>query len=182
MYTKLMAIAMVTVLAVGTFIATSGEEGMAGTNGNVTYTVTFDGNGGQPNLASKTVVYGQPYGKLPSGVWAHHEFYYWNTECHGYGETITSDTVYDTKGDITLYAIWLYDFRISYDLMNPLAQNDPNNPTYYNKLQSLTFRDATMPGGTFDGWYMNGNYDPPRIEHLDAGEIYGDFTLYAKWK
>ena len=41
------------------------------------YTVTFNPGDGTVDVPSKSVTYGQPYGELPTPVWAEHEFQGW---------------------------------------------------------------------------------------------------------
>ena len=84
-------------------------------NGNMTLharwtklpiTVTFNTNGGV-NLAENTmtVVYGQPYGKLPVPERSGYAFLGWFTQQEG-GTQVTADTEVSTAENHTLYAHW----------------------------------------------------------------------------
>ena len=69
------------------------------------YTVTFDPNGGEVSLASKTVTNGGTYGELPTPTRSGYRFEGWFTSA-GSGTQITSGTTVDLTADQTLYAHW----------------------------------------------------------------------------
>lgn len=72
-----------------------------------TYTVTFNANGGTVSPTSKTVVYGAPYGDLPTPVRAGYTFTGWyNSSREGAGDLITSATIVNRTTNQTLYAHW----------------------------------------------------------------------------
>lgn len=77
-----------------------------------TYTVTFDGNGGddEVTLSSSeiTVKEDGKYGKMPSAKRKKYTFKGWFTEAEG-GKQVTSDTKFTANADQTLYAQWEYD-------------------------------------------------------------------------
>ena len=65
-------------------------------------------------------------------------------------------------GDITLYAKWLENYTIIYELDG--GTNAPENPASYNvETETITLKDPAKAGYTFEGWYSN-------------------ITLYAKWE
>lgn len=82
------------------------------TTGNVTaataipaYTVTFNANGGVTSTTSKTVIYGNTYGTLPTPTKSGTSFLGWFTAPTG-GTKITAGTVVTTATNHTLYARW----------------------------------------------------------------------------
>jgi len=71
------------------------------------YTVSFDSQGGsEPNPRSKSVVYGQSYGTLPSITRDGYRFAGWWTEPGGKGKDVQSSTIASMTGYQTLYAKW----------------------------------------------------------------------------
>ena len=70
-----------------------------------TFVITFNGNGGVPTLASKTIYSGNPIGELPTATRDYFKFTGWYTEAAaGAGERVTAD--YTFSADTTLYAHW----------------------------------------------------------------------------
>lgn len=67
------------------------------------YTITFDGNGGTPDVKTKRVVYGKIYGVLPEAVMENDTFAGWFTAD---GTEIKSDDIVKIESDITVYAKW----------------------------------------------------------------------------
>lgn len=67
------------------------------------YTVTFDGNGGTPDVKTKRVVYGKTYGVLPEAVMENDKFVGWFTAD---GTEIKSGDIVKLENDITVYAKW----------------------------------------------------------------------------
>ena len=71
-----------------------------------TYIITFDAQGGTVSPASQTVTYGTAVGTLPTPTLNNNTFGGWFTGTNGSGTQYTATTVYNTVGDITLYAKW----------------------------------------------------------------------------
>ena len=69
------------------------------------YIVTYDGNGGTPSVASKTVTYDSTYGTLATATRTGYTFAGWYTETSG-GTQITKDTKVNITSAQTLYAHW----------------------------------------------------------------------------
>lgn len=70
-----------------------------------TRTVTFDPNGGTVTTTSKTVVYNEAYGSLPTPTRTGYTFKGWYTAKTG-GTKVTADTIVSSDVDHTLYAQW----------------------------------------------------------------------------
>lgn len=96
-----------------------GEENLAFTEGMLreitdqefenyikgTFVITFNGNGGVPTVASKTIYSGSPIVELPTATRDYHRLTGWYTEAaEGEGEKVTSDYIFNA--DTTLYAHW----------------------------------------------------------------------------
>ena len=86
--------------------------------GTETYTVTFNGNGGTPSVASKQVSYNSTYGTLPTATKTGYSLSGWFTSSTG-GTQITADTIVTSTSNHTLYAQWTAGtFTISYQPNN----------------------------------------------------------------
>ena len=70
------------------------------------YTVSFDANGGTTPTASKTVVYGQTYGDLPTPTRTGYAFLGWFTDPSA-GNQVSSATTVSLEANQILYAHWL---------------------------------------------------------------------------
>ena len=70
------------------------------------YTITFDGNGGTAFPKTKKVTYRSFVGTLPGGTRPEYELAGWYTARVG-GTKITESSVYNKKGNMTLYAHWI---------------------------------------------------------------------------
>lgn len=72
----------------------------------VTYSVTFDANGGSVPYKDTLVVAGKPYGYLPTPMYDGKMFVGWYTSTTG-GEKISGHTIFNGSSDIVLYARWV---------------------------------------------------------------------------
>ncbi len=82
------------------------------------YTVSFNGNGGTPGTASKTVYYDGTYGSLATATRTGYTFAGWYTAG---GSKVESTTNVTTGSDHTLYAHWIanyYTYSIEYKSIN----------------------------------------------------------------
>lgn len=71
----------------------------------VTYTVTFDANGGSGTMASQTIT---GVGNLKANEFRHSKYSFesWNTKADGTGEVYADGGIVNFKGDTILYAQW----------------------------------------------------------------------------
>ncbi len=69
------------------------------------FTVSFDANGGKTSTTSKEVIYGEPYGTLPTADRTGYTFSGWYTAKTG-GSKVTKDTIMTAAANHTLYAQW----------------------------------------------------------------------------
>ena len=138
------------------------------------YTLTFDGNGGKPSEASRTVAYGGQYGSLPTATRTGYAFQGWYTA--GDGGTKVSPSTTMGAADTTLYARWsVNSYTVSFD--SDGGSNVPAQKVRYGSKASRP-ADPTRAGHTFQGWYTS----------RDGGSKYdfgtavtGDVTLHAHW-
>ena len=138
------------------------------------YTLTFDGNGGKPSEASRTVAYGGQYGSLPTATRTGYAFQGWYTARDGGTKVSPSATM--GAADTTLYARWsVNSYTVSFD--SDGGSNVPAQKVRYGSKASRP-ADPTRAGHTFQGWYTS----------RDGGSKYdfgtavtGDVTLHAHW-
>ncbi len=95
------------------------------------YTVKFNANGGKVTPSSKTVVYGEIYGTLPTPTRTEYAFDGWYTAKSG-GEKITKDSIVDITAEQTLYAHW------TWKIVPPTVTT--------NKASSIKKNTATLTG------------------------------------
>ncbi|MDR3219448.1 MAG: InlB B-repeat-containing protein [Dysgonamonadaceae bacterium] len=135
-------------------------------------TLYFNANGGTVELASKSVIYGEAVGTLPTPGLTHYTFNGWNTVQAGTGDTYTATTVYLADGNTTLYAQWTENlYTVTFEgegvTIDPLTISEGE----------LIVRpdDPVRTGYIFDGWYYYNelwNFNYP---------VYSNMTLVAHW-
>jgi uncharacterized repeat protein (TIGR02543 family) len=91
--------------------------------------------------------------------------------------TISKNTI--TK-DTTIYAKFTLIVIPSYTITYDTDGGSANNPTKVQEGESITLKDATKDGYTFDGWYTN-KEKTDRIEVVSFDTISSDCTIYAKF-
>ena len=134
----------------------------------ITYTVSFDTNGGN-DLANITYSV-QNIPTLPIPTKPGYEFAGWYN-----GDTPVTD-LNGHYEDLTLTAHWskALEYNIIYNLNGGI--NDSSNPNSYTVEDNITLREPTRVGYKFLGWY-NGNIKIETISNLT-----GDLVLEAKWE
>ena len=139
----------------------------------VTYTLTFDANGGTGSMTAKTGLTGEY--TLPANEFTA------PTGKKFKGWSLTTDGAIVTKVDMTenrtVYAIWeniIYTVTFNSNSGTPVA---PQNVNAGEKLAKPT-PAPTKEGFTFDGWYEDSTFS----KEFDFNTpITNSMTLYAKW-
>ena len=119
--------------------------------GRWSYVLTFDPTGGVVTTSSKSVVYGQKYGELPSASRTGHTFNGWFTEAID-GEKITAEDTITRGFDNTLYAQWIannYTVTLNVNGGDALPTNE--FIVTYNKPYNC-LPNASKTGHIFIGW------------------------------
>ena len=94
------------------------------------------------------------------------------------GEAVT-EIPQGTTGNITLYAKWLENYTITYELDG--GTNAPENPAGYNvESETITLKAPTKDKYDFKGWYKDGEFTT-QVTEITKGTT-GNITLYAKWE
>lgn len=83
-----------------------------------------------------------------------------------------------STGDLNLYASWsLANYEITYELNG--GKNNRNNPDSYTIEDTITLKNPSKTGYTFDGWYTDNAYKK-KVTKIEKGTT-GNLKLYAKW-
>ena len=145
----------------------------------VNYTITYELNGGTNapenpagyNVESETITLRDP-------VKTGYTFAGWYKAEDFTGEAVTEITQGST-GDITLYAKWLENYTITYELDG--GTNAPENPASYNvETETITLKAPVKPGCIFAGWYMAEDFTGEAVTEITQGST-GNITLYTWW-
>ena len=134
--------------------------------------------GGTVSPASKTVKYGSTYGSLPTPQKSGYKFEGWYTNQNG-GRQITAQTILDTEGNHTLYALWVKDECIvSYNANGgdlSVQGKVVSYGDYYGTLPT-----PTKSGCAFGGWYTAAS-GGQKITASTKVTATSDHTIYAHW-
>ena len=165
------------VTAQSTFISSSSVTIYALWTANP-YTVSFNGNGGTPSTASKTVYYNGTYGDLPTATRTGYTFAGWYTDASG-GSKVESTTAVTATSDHTLYAHWTANpYTVSFN-GNGGTPSYASKTVYYNS----TYGDlptAARTGHYLDGWYTASSGGSKVVSSTTVTAA-SDHTLYAHW-
>lgn len=155
-----------------------------GTSAPLTYTVTFDANGGSVTPANATTEATGKLATLPTPTRSgSYTFKGWYTASSG-GTKITTDTVFDA--DTTIYAQWNYTgstgggggvskYTVKFET-NGGSTVASKSVTRNAKLAEPTA--PTKDGFKFDGWYTDKEL---KTAYDFDTKVTKSFTLYAKW-
>ena len=155
----------------------------------ITYTVSFDNNGGTGTMANQTFTYNQAQ-TLTANTFTRtgYTFNGWNTKSDGSGDSYANSqsvkNLASTNGaTITLYAQWkIQTFTVTFN-SNGGTSTMTSQTFTYNQAQTLTANTFTRTGYTFNGWNTQANgqgttyTDQQSVTLTTAG-----LTLYAQWK
>ena len=155
----------------------------------ITYTVSFDNNGGTGTMANQTFTYNQAQ-TLTANTFTRtgYTFNGWNTKSDGSGDSYANSqsvkNLASTNGaTITLYAQWkIQTFTVVFD-KNGGTGTMASQTFTYNQAQTLTANTFTRTGYTFNGW--NTKSDGSGNSYTDKQSITltaAGLTLYAQWK
>ena len=147
----------------------------------ITYTVSYNANGGSGAPANQTKTYGSPLvltEDIPTRT--NYTFVKWNTASDGTGTDYAPGGTYNANAALTLYAIWvLSTFTVTYDAN---GHGTAPAPQVKDAGDSVTVEAAiSAQGCVFVEWNTASDgtgtsYDPGDTYSADA-----DVTLYAIW-
>lgn len=146
----------------------------------LSFTVTFNGQGGIPAPTSKQVAYDDLYGAMATVSRAGYNFEGWFTEMNGGGQQVTSTTLVNILANQTLYAKWIpKTFIVTFDAQGGTPA--PTNITVEYDAPYGTLATATRTDYNFDGWYTAVNGGGQLVTGATIVKIVSSQTLYAKW-
>jgi uncharacterized protein (TIGR02145 family)/uncharacterized repeat protein (TIGR02543 family) len=151
----------------------------------ITYTVTFNSNGGNgttPNALTADAGYSLT---LPSGSGLSRNGYTfggWNTNSSGTGSTYSAGSNYTPSGNVTLYAKWDAVYTVTFSV-NGGSGTEPSVQTV-NAGTSITLPSdggLSRNGYTFGGWSTNSSGTGSIYNVSTSYTPNSNITLYAKW-
>ncbi len=146
----------------------------------IAYTLIFDANGGSVTPTSKSILYNDYYGDMPTPVRAGHTFTGWYTSVSG-GIEVFDKTIYTTAGNSTVYAHWTantYQVQYDYQTNGGTSASKTSDSVIYHADVDLS-PDATKEGWEFVGW----NTNPDATTGLTSLKMGSEnITLYAIYK
>lgn len=146
--------------------------------GGKAYNVAFDAAGGNLNVKTKTAIYGEAYGTLPTPTRQHYEFLGWYTGKSG-GSRVTSEAKVLTGGNHTLYARWIGTvYKVYYNANGGKSSTKSKLVNY-----GSTYGELSAPvrkGYKFKGWYTakKGGKRATSTTKLTTAK---NVALYARW-
>ena len=151
----------------------------------MTYTVTFDANGGSPVPSGQRIEAGStatPPAVNPSKTG--YVFTFWHIE----GATTAYNFSSPINKDMILYAKWQEEatveyWQVSWVLNGGAWPSGDNHATQVVKGGTLAEPNGPVKSGsTFDGWYKEAALTNKVNFPYDVSRVTGNFALYAKWK
>ena len=157
-------------------------------NDIVTYTVTFNANGGSGTVpASQTAQSGSTI-TLPNGsglTRSGFTFGGWNTDTSGTGTIYQPGEPYTVTGNITLYANWVPAGAVYTVTFNSNGGNGtvPASQTASAGSGIILPNEGGLSknGFSFGGWNTNTSGTGTNYKAGDSYIVTGNVTLYAKW-
>jgi len=149
---------------------------------SIEYTITFDAQGGtSPSPADMEVDYGSQVGTLATTSRDGYTFGGWFTQANGSGTKYETTTIYETAGNITLYAKWTpIEYTITFDAQGGTTPSPTSILVNYGS-QVGTLPTTSRDGYTFGGWFTQINGGGTKYETTTTYQTADDIALYAKW-
>ena len=136
------------------------------------YTVTFDGNGGTPDVPLDYTDGNGKLASLPNAIYSEHWMLGWYTAASG-GTEVTTDTVFTEN--TTVYAHW-GPVTVTFDANGGTCATASAQTNQQNKLASLP--TATRDSYRFNGWFTTATTG----DKIDANTVFkANTTVYAHW-
>ncbi len=145
----------------------------------ITYTVTFNKNGGDADASptSDTADYGTTLDYLPTEPTKEdHSFEGWNTESDGSGTSFTTATV--ITDDITVYAMWEEIILVPTGTLLDAAQGSDFTGVLYTKDSKLYYNQVSNDKWSGESWIGNGTSGRIAIDSSD--NVHAAYTTDGK--
>jgi uncharacterized repeat protein (TIGR02543 family) len=147
------------------------------------YMVTFDADGGNPPIQTRTAANGDSLGfsGMPSApTRSGYNFGGWYTTVNGGGSEFTAATT--ISGNIRVYAWWTtYSYTVSFEKNGGDTEAVPATKTVASPSVNVGALPVPPTRTTyiFDGWYTGP--DGGGNEFTASTAVTGDITVYARW-
>jgi uncharacterized repeat protein (TIGR02543 family) len=145
----------------------------------ISYTVTWDANGGSVSPASNSGSYGTII-TAPTPTRVGHTFLYWRNPASGGDPTfLSAGASYTIIGSITWTAIWsINTYTVSYIEQGGNTVSDAT----VNHGSNTTLPSISRSGFTFNGWYTSSSGGTfVGSSGTSYGPVTSNVTLYAQW-
>jgi uncharacterized repeat protein (TIGR02543 family) len=148
------------------------------------YEVAFDGNGGDVDMASKTVTFDDAYGELPTATRTGYTLDGWIiADATSASLPVDESTIVKTGADHTLVAQWAAnEYQVTFDAAGGVVDGEDGHAgrvtlsvTYDSEYGELP--TASCEGYVFLGWTLNG----ADVTAESVVKTADDHTLTAKW-
>ncbi len=144
------------------------------------YTVSFNVNGGEGSIPSRSIAFDAKYGSLPTAGRPGYTFQGWFTKPSG-GTNVTASTVMSTAANHTLYAQWkICQYTILLDANGGSVSPTSIKVTYGSKYGTLPTPTTTVAGYKFGGWWT-AKTGGTLVSSTSALVTNANHTLYARW-
>ena len=165
----------------GGSITLSGDVTLYAVWSQITYTITFDANGGTGALAPQIVAPGVATLRATIPTRTNYAFLGWAlNKAATDKQYIAGGTINNVNNNITLYAVWTQStYAITYDANE--GYGAPAQQTVNIGGATLSVKIPTLTGSTFLGWAENKTDTTAKYSAGDKMFINSNVTLYAVW-
>ena len=148
----------------------------------VTYTVTYNANGGSGAPSAQTKTHGVDLTlSSTKPTRTGYTFNGWNTNSSGTGTNYASGGKYTANANVTLYAKWTpVTYTVTYNANGGSGAPSAQTKTHGVDL-TLSSTKPTRTGYTFNGWNTNSSETGTNYASGGKYTANANVTLYAKW-
>jgi len=150
---------------------------------DVSYTVTFNADGGTPTPQSQTVKAGEKATAPTNPTKQGYVFLFWyisgSTTAYNFATPVNSNITLQSKWeDVAVAEYW----KVTWSLNGGSWPSDDNHVTQVVKGGTLVEPNAPVKSGsTFEGWYMEPTLTNKINFPYNVNSVTSNITLYAKW-
>lgn len=140
-----------------------------------TYTVTYETEGGEIEVDSTIVTYGEPY-ELDVPTREGYIFKGWK-----YNGRLLSTEKWLIANDVTVQAVWEAETRtyeIEYIIVGAVG---PHLQRTFTNKEEVVLRIPYKNGYRFIGWYYESDFSGEKVEKIPVGTEQ-NITLYSRWE
>ena len=147
-----------------------------------TYTITYNANGGDGEMSPTTFTYGDTV-TLASSTFVRdgYEFNGWSTTTDGGVEYSDGQEISGLTGDITMYAVWVPVYTITYNANGGTGDMAPTT-FIYGESVILSPNTFIRDGYEFNGWSTTTDGGVEYTDSQEISDLYSNLDLYAVWE